>query len=393
MKKSFLSPLLLTISLLFVSCGGDGDGTTRVSADQAFSSTEKEFVYSLFNTEYLWFDEVDSNVDYLAFNTPQSLIDGLKVEQDKWSFSLTSQEYEDIVNQTTSGFGFEYVDGFQIYLVHIDSPAWENLYRGDIILKINGETASSENITEASKNLNVATTFTVDRQGTEENIVITPREYTFKVTEGDVLPGNVGYLRYDSFTSTSVSEFEVAFTNFKASNISDLIIDLRYNGGGSVEVASTLLDNLSNQYPGQRQVYLNWNVNYQSQNSSYYFSDDVESNDLNMQRVIFLVTQNSASASELVISALKPYLGDANVVTIGTATHGKPVGMNGRTYGSNYYFLINFEVKNNAGYTTRLDGIPATCTAEDDFSHQRGDPEETMLKTALDYIANGYTCP
>ena len=280
---------------------------------------------------------------------------------------------------------------FTLYV--LTSPAWEHLYRGDIILKINGEVASNENIAEASKNLNVATTFTVDRQGTEQNIVITPSEYTFKVTEGIILAGNIGYLRYDSFTSTSVAEFEVAFTEFKRSNISDLIIDLRYNGGGSVDVASTLLDNLSNQYAGQRQVYLDWNVNYQSQNSNYYFSDDVESNDLNMQRVIFLVTENSASASELVISALKPYLGDDHMyVTIGTKTHGKPVGMNGRTYGSNYYFLINFEVKNNAGYTSSLDGIPATCPAEDDFSHPRGNPEETMLKTAIYYIQNN-KCP
>ena len=392
MKKSFLFPLLLSLSLLLVSCGGGG-GSTNVNADQPFSSAEKEFVYDLFNTEYLWFDEVASNVDYLAFDTPQALIDGLKVEKDKWSFSLTEQEYEDMVNQTTAGFGFGYTDGFLIYLVRIDAPAWEKLYRGDIILKVNGEAASSENIAAASKNLHVSTTFTIDRQGREKNIVLTPREYTFKVTEGNVLPGNIGYLRYDSFTSTSVTEFEREFTKFKAANISDIIIDLRYNGGGSVDVASTLLDNLSNQHPGQRQVYLDWNVNYQSRNSSYYFSDDIEANDLNMQRVIFLVTENSASASELVISALKPYLGNDKVVTIGTATHGKPVGMDGRTYGSNYYFLINFEVKNNAGYTTGLNGIPATCTAVDDFSHQRGDPEETMLKTALDYIAGGYTCP
>ena len=391
MKKSFLAPLLLSLSLLLVSCGGGGN-STNVNGNQPFSSAEKEFVYDLFNTEYLWFDEVASNVNYLAFDTPQGLIDGLKVPQDKWSFSLTEQDYEDMVNQTTAGFGFGYTDGFQIYLVRIDSPAWNNLRRGDVIVKINGESASHENIAAASQNLNVATAFTVDRLGTDVNIVITPREYTFNVTESAIF-GQVGYLRYDSFTSTSVAEFEREFTKFKAANISDIIIDLRYNGGGSVEVASTLLDNLSNQYAGQRQVYLDWNVNYQSQNSSYYFSDDVESNDLNMQRVIFLVTENSASASELVISALKPYLGDANVVTIGTATHGKPVGMSGRSYGDNFYFLINFFVRNNAGYTTSLNGIAATCTAVDDFSHQRGDPEETMLKTALDYIANGYTCP
>jgi len=392
MKKSFLFPLLLSLSLIFISCGGGGGDGTSVNANQTFSSMEKEFVYDLFNTEYLWFDEVASNVDYLAFDTPQALMDGLKVSQDKWSFSLTEQEYEDMVNQKTEGFGFGYTNEFQIYLVRIDSPAWGHLQRGDIILKINVETATNENIAAASKNLNVATTFTVEHQGTNENIVITPREYTFKVTEGKILNGNIGYLRYDSFTDTSYSEYEAEFTKFKASGISDLIVDLRYNGGGSVEAASGLLDNFVRNHKGDRQVYLDWNVNYKSKNSTYSFDED-ESNDLNMQRVIFLVTKNSASASELVISALKPYLGDTKVVTIGTATHGKPVGMSGRTYGSNYYFLINFEVKNNAGYRTSLDGIPATCTAEDDFTHPRGDEEETMLKTALDYIANGYSCP
>ena len=394
MKKPFLSSLFLSLSLILASCGdGGGSSNTWINADQSFSTAEKKFVYDLFNTEYLWFDEVASNTDYTAFDTPQALIDGMKVPKDQWSFSLTSQEYDDMVNQKTAGFGFGYIPGFTIYMVRINAPAWGKLQRGDVILEINGEAASNENIAEASKNLNVPANFTLQRDGATVNVVITPSEYIFKVTQGEILTGNIGYLRYDSFTSTSVAEFEIQFTKFKTADISDIIIDLRYNGGGSVDVASALLDNLSNQHPGQRQVYLDWNINYQSNNSSYYFSDEIEPNDLHMQRVIFLVTENSASASELVISALKPYLGNSNVVTIGTATHGKPVGMSGRTYGSNYYFLINFVVKNNDGIATGLDGIPATCTAEDDFSHRRGDPEETMLKTALDYIANNYQCP
>ena len=394
MNKSFLSPLLLSLSLLLVSCGGGGgsgilDSTYVNAPSQPFSTAEKEFVNTLFNTEYLWYDKVASDVDYTVFDTPQALINGLKVSQDKWSFALTDQEYENMVNQKTAGFGFGYMQDFTIYLVRIDSPAWKNLQRGDVILKINGEVASSENIAATSQNLNVATTFTVDRQGTEKSIVITPKEYTFKVTEGKILSNNIGYLRYDSFTSTSVTEFEAEFTKFHNDGITDLIIDLRYNGGGSVDVASTLLDNISNQYAGKRQVYLDWNANYKSKNSTYYFSTDTDGNELNMNRVIFLVTQNSASASELVISALKPYLGDANIVTIGDVTHGKPVGMNGRTYGDNYYFLINFYVRNDTGETTSLNGIPVTCAAEDDLTHLRGEIEETMLKTALHYIDTG----
>ncbi len=388
MKKSFLFPFLLSVSLLFISCGG-GSGTSVVNETQIFSSSEKAFVNDLFHTEYLWFDEV-IDIDYSIYETPQLLIDALKVSQDLWSFSMTAQEYDDYINQTTAGFGFRYQEDFTIMQVLIESPAYYKLYRGDKILLINGEPVTHDNLSAASQNLNIATTFRVDRQGIQEDIVVTPREYTFKVTEGKILSGNIGYLRYDSFTSTSVAEFEAEFSKF--GGITDIIIDLRYNGGGSVDVASILLDNLVRNHVGQRQVYLDWNINYKSLNSTYYFDED-EPNDLNMQRVIFLVTQNSASASELVISALMPYLGNANVVTIGDYTHGKPVGMSGRTYGDNYYFLINFYIKNNDGISTDLTGIPPTCQAADDLTHLMGDPQETMLATALSYIANGYTCP
>jgi len=385
MYNKVIYPLLLSISLLLVACGGGG--SSSVPTTQAFTTDEKSFVNDFFHSEYLWFDEV-VDVDYNSYETPQSLIDALRVPQDKWSFSITEAAYEDMVNQTTAGFGFGYTADFTLYLVRINAPAWGLLQRGDRLLEVNGEAVSKENIAQASENLNVSSTFTVLRNGSETTVTLAPSEYSFNVTAGEVLNGNVGYLRYDAFTGTSVAEFETQFTKFKAAGITDLVVDLRYNGGGSVDVASILLSNFTNRYPGQRQVYLDWNVNYQSQNSSYYF-DEVESNDLDMTRVIFLVTQNSASASEMVISALTPYFGSDNVITIGDVTHGKPVGMNGRSYSSNFYFLINFTVRNNAGETTSLDGIAVDCPAEDDLTHLRGDPEETMLKTALHYIDTG----
>ena len=390
-------PLLLSFSLLLVSCGSGGGGGTvadasRLTDSQTFSSAEKAFVNDLFHTEYLWFNDV-ADVEYNAYDAPQALINALRVPDDKWSFTLTQAQYEDMVNQKTAGFGFGYKSDFTIYMVRIDSPAWDKLQRGDKILEINGAAVTNETIAAASNNLGVATTFKVLRVGEgEKEIVITAQEYSFKVTQGKVINSHIGYLRYDSFTSASVAEFEAEFTKFKHDNITDLIIDLRYNSGGSVDVASTLLDNLVIGHEGERQVYLDWNVNYQSKNSTYTFDED-EANDLDMTRMIFLVTKNSASASEMVISALTPYLGKTNVVTIGDTTHGKPVGMNGRTYGSNFYFLINFFVRNNDGETTSLDGIPVTCTAEDDLTHQLGDPAESMLKTAVDYIGNNYACP
>ena len=281
-----------------------------------------------------------------------------------------------------------------IYLVRINAPAYGLLFRGDQILEINGEAVTESLLSQASNNLNTPTTFTVLRNGTHLDVTVTPGEYIFNVSLGKIITQGtqkVGYLRYDSFTESSVAEFESIFTLFHNEDIDELVIDLRYNGGGSVVIASALLDNVTNAYASQRQMYLDWNANYQQYNSSYTFEDaDMQDgNELNMKRVFFLTTKGSASASEAVINALVPYLGDNNIINIGNFTRGKPVGMTGRVYSTNYYFLINFFVKNNAGDTTSFEGISPTCLAEDDITHIMGDENETMLKTALHYIETG----
>ena len=390
-NNKFILILVLTSSFILNSCGSNShpDGDSQV-----FSLEEKQFVHNLFLTEYLWYDQVVSNIDYAQYTDPQLMINDLRLNPpDAWSFTMTQQEYEDYSNQKTAGFGFGYTSDFVVYLVRINAPVYGLLFRGDQILEINGEAVTSTLVSQASKNLNVSSTFTVLRDGSEINVTLIPSEYSFNVSLGKIITQGskkVGYLRFDSFTESSVTEFETIFSTFHNENIDELVIDLRYNGGGSVATASALLDNITNAYSGQRQMYLDWNVNYKHNNSSYTFEDaDMQDgNELNIQRVFFLVTKNSASASEAVISALVPYLGADNIITIGDDTHGKPVGMSGKTYGLNYYFLINFFVRNNAGDTTSFDGIPTTCTADDDLTHLMGDENETMLKTALYYIEN-----
>ena len=388
---------MVVITLVLNSCGSSSGGSES-SGSSVFDQEEKSFLHTLFLTEYLWYDQVASSIDYALYNTSQEMIDGLKLNPpDQWSFAMTEKEYEDFANQETSGFGFGYTSDFILYLVRINAPAYGQLLRGDRILEVNGQSVTQDNLSAASNNLNVQTTFNVLRNNTQIAINVTPRPYAFNVSLGKVINQNgtnIAYLRYDSFTESSVAEFETIFSTFKAANVSELVIDLRYNGGGSIGVASALLDNISNSQPGARQVYLDWNANYKNHNSTYTFesADLSDGNELNMQRVIFLVTYNSASASELVISALKPYLGSSNVVTIGTSTHGKPVGMAGRIHNSTYYFLVNFFVKNTLDETTSFYGIPATCIAEDDISHVMGDPNETMLKTALHYISTNGSC-
>jgi len=395
MKYKVLITLFVTLSLFLNSCGSSSNSS---NSTKTFEQENKIFLHNLFLSEYLWYDQVASNVDYTQFTTAQMMIDDLRISPpDQWSFSMTEKEYEDFANQTTAGFGFGYTSDLTILMVRIDAPAYGKLFRGDQILEINSKAATQELILQASDNIDQETLFTVLRGAQEVQVSVTARPYSFKVSLGKIIvqgSKSIGYLRYDAFTESSVSEFEAIFTTFKTENINELIIDMRYNGGGSISTASALLDNISNVYAGKRQVYLDWNDNYKHNNTNYYFEDaDMQDgNELNMKRVIFLVTQQSASSSEVVISALKPYLGNTNVITVGSATHGKPVGMSGRIDGSFYYFLVNFYVRNNVNETTSFYGIPATCTAEDDLSYSMGDINEAMLSTALYYVSHN-ACP
>jgi C-terminal processing protease CtpA/Prc len=280
----------------------------------------------------------------------------------------------------------------------LDSPADKvGLKRGDIITKINDRDATHANIYNAGKTLEKVVSFSLIRKNSNEecHCSVTPRNYTYKVAKGKTLqtPKNekVGYLRLDSFMGAEniVNQIETIFDNFKKEHIKKLVIDLRYNGGGSVSVASKLLDKLTTTLENKEQFTLAWNDDYSKNNETYRFVKD--NNSLNLEEILFLTTNGSASASELVISAMKPYFSSENLVIIGDKTHGKPVGMGGKTDKNYYYFLINFVVKNSLKFYDYFDGIPVTdgCQVEDDPLHDMGDANESMLKTALHYIDTG----
>ena len=392
MQRYLFSILIFVMAVLIQGCGSSESSSTD------FSQNEKLFLHNLFLTEYLWYDQVAQEVAYDTFEAPQQMIDSLKVLPDRWSYTLTQNDYEEQANQISGGFGFSYSrETFDILFVRIEAPAYGKLLRGDKIVRINEQNVSSDTLTQASQNLNTPTTFEVVRKDELHFIIVTPSDYTFRVSLAKIISQNekkIGYFRYDSFTQRSVEEIEEAFALFKQSNIDELVIDLRYNGGGSLATASTLLDNLTNQHPSQPQFRLVWNENYPNKTDTYTFEEQTlqDGNELSIKRIFFLVTENTASASEAIISALIPYLGDENVITIGQRTHGKPVGMQGRTYGDNYYFLINFILQNANAQSSSFDGIEPTCTATDDITHAMGDSNETMLQSAIFYIEHN-DCP
>jgi C-terminal peptidase prc len=397
-----ISGLLLIVFLS--ACGGNDShkgflgnpisGIPGGSTD-TFDEREKSYLYNLFLVEYYWNTQVPQPFDYAPYTEPQSMIDSLKYDLfDKWSFSLTWQEYDILESQGATGFGFWHLEDFTIYTVVVDSPAQKSgLMRGDKIITINGQPVTDALLLKASQDLNQPTTFGLERGGFPVTLKIIAQEYNYKVISYKVIQSNegqrVGYLRFDEFTDNATSELETAFTYFKNQNIDKLVVDLRYNPGGAVNTASIFLDKIGHSFNNQPQFSLVWNPQNSYRNETLYF-DSNDPNSLTLNKLIFLTTEYSASASELVINAMEPYMHE-NVVTIGTRTHGKPVGMDGRTNGSYIYFLINFAVENAVGFSNYFDGLPPDCTVEDnDFSHQLGDPNEALLNEALYYIDNNH---
>ena len=375
--------LYISIAILYIGC------RTTPSNDY------KPYLFQLFTTQYFWADKVPRDVGYYKYNSPQEMIDDLKYKpKDKWSIAVTQEQNSNFLNQKSAGFGFalrEIDNKFTIIYTEIGSPADRaGIERGDIILKLNHKRVTINSIIEAIRGREESS-FLLYRPSIDRNITITltAKEYKFKVTKASILDDNIGYLRLDSFTEEATEEIDSAFDIFKSKDIKNLVIDLRYNSGGSLVTASILLDKLMRDMDDEVQFKLEWNRQNQNRNLTYRFETD--RNSIDLDKIVFLTTRETASASELVINALRPYLDD-NIAIVGDRTYGKPVGMEGKSYGRYIFYLINFVVKNSNGFYDYFDGLDVNngCYAEDnDFLHQLGDKEEKLLKKALLYIDMG----
>jgi len=376
--------VLVTIFTIFIiGCGSSG------SLDISSYKGYKIVLLNLFKGSYLWSDRVDTtNINILDIQSPQEMVEQLKYKPiDRWSFVITKEENSKLLSSSEYGFGFAYTlldRNLTVFYIRIGSPADRaGLKRGDIILKIDDIDATSS-LLSSSINLNRDVKFTIYRRGEILDIYIKPQEYSFKFTKREIIYGDIGYLRLDLFSPDAIEEIDEVFSFFKSQNIRDLVVDIRYNSGGSVAVASIFLDKLVDNLDDEVQFKLKWNENYRKRDYIYRFESD--ENSLNLDRVVFLTTKMTASASEAVISALEPYI---EVVTIGDRTYGKPVGMEGSFDRFYAYYLINFKIENSIGFSDYFDGLDVTCRSLDDLSHALGDINETMLSDALFFLERG----
>lgn len=205
----------------------------------------------------------------------------------------------------------------------------------------------------------------------------------------------VGYVNLRTFITSANTALRQAFADFRAQGVTDLIIDLRYNGGGLLSVAETLGDLLGgNRRPNEIFTQVTYRPEKAGENEISYFTPQAQS--VSPRRIAFIGYEGSASASELVINAMVPYL-HADVALVGGNTYGKPVGQIAidRTACDDRLRVIAFATKNAAGRGDYYNGLAPvmekTCQASDDVDHPLGDPQEASVRVALDHIA-GRSC-
>ena len=431
MKKKILL-LLIAIATLFVSCFDDLDDTIQPASDLDIGN----FIYRGLNYFYLYKADTPelandnfANQDELntflnSFETPESLFSFLKSPQDR--FSLLVDDYnvlEDALNGVSLNNGMKFglvyypdgssnVFGYIRYVLLGTDAASKNLERGMIFNSINGQQINDTNFSELlslnSYEIDLAIFDGITITPTGESIALVKQQYTenpILIAETLTVQGQkIGYLMYNAFTRDFDAQLNAVFAQFKADGISDLVIDLRYNGGGSVETAIDLSSMVTGQFYNQVFVNEEWNADRQAEYASpKLFNNEIFTgeaiNSLNLTKAYVLTTKRSASASELVINGLNPYI---NMMQVGDTTTGKyqasfllydaPAPNFSKSQanpGHTYAMLpLVFKTSNVLGFTDYAEGLVPDIQLKENYTNLGilGDVNEPLLAAALNDI-------
>ncbi|MFP4092451.1 MAG: S41 family peptidase [Cyclobacteriaceae bacterium] len=399
-KKYFPVYLLLPLFFFLASCEKD-EVVEQIPDEQVFTAEDslKMAVFQVMDEWYLWNDEIpEVNVD--EYETADALMDAMMNKTyDKWSYIENEEDYDALFDRGEyKGYGirmaFDDKGQLRVAFVYNDSPFGRaGVDRSWIIDKINGASVKTLAENGTLNEVLAAESHTFDLikpDGTTATLPMSKSTIGMNtVTEVEVFQlegAKVGYLSFVSFLATSEAELDVAFQQFKAENIDELIVDLRYNGGGRVNIAEMMASNIM----GNGGVGRNFLKYRHNDDKSAEYDQTVPFNSakipLDLDRLIVITSSGSASASELLINGLLPFV---DVVLIGDDTYGKPVGSRPFRFGGYAINPISFKVLNDIDEGEYFGGLQADAYVVDDLSHKLGDPEEARLKEALYFIENG----
>jgi C-terminal processing protease CtpA/Prc len=413
-------------------------------------ASEKRWLRSYFDQAYLWYAEVptvdatlpaysnDTTPGYYAsiddyfeaLKTP-AIVAGTTRRKDQFSFTYPTRAWNQLAQSGVSaGYGIEWSvasstppRGIRIAYVEPGSPAAAaGLLRGDRLQSVDG-VGADDGTAGGVATLNAA--LFPSALGTSRSFVFTRGATTLPataltsaaITKQPVLVSRVlnvggrstGYIVFNDHIATAEAQLVTAVDSFRTAGVTELVLDLRYNGGGYLYLASQLAYMIAGPTPTAGKVFerLQYNDKRTAESNAsrssigfYDTSCDLNSSlnctssrplpSLGLPRVTVLVSGDTCSASESIVNGLRGV--DIDVRLVGTSTCGKPYGFTAKDNCGVSYFPIEFQGVNAKGQGDYAGGFAARCVASDDLDRALGDPAEGQLAAALTLISTG-ACP
>jgi len=388
--------------------------TPPPEADACAPASQQQTVSGYMGQHYFWYDQLAS-ADTSAPTIAAYFNSLLYKPTDRYSFTESTAAYEQRVNigvRTGYGYSLVWQDSQQTQLrvrfVEPKGPAGlAGLKRGDTILSMDGFTPQQVAAGQppAVSTAGVARRVvlrdtqgierTIDMVSAEFPITVVPATAVLEVTREGGATAKVGYIQYQTFAAYGDEAVGAAMQSFADAGVEELVLDMRYNGGGSVAVARDLASMIGGAKTKDKLfAYLRYNPKQVVKNQSIVFlgagaaglpGPTVET----LQRLVVIASPSTASASELVVNALKPFM---PVKLVGGTTYGKPFGSLVRHNCGTTFHAIHFTTLNALGEANYASGFAPDCEVPDDLEHALGDPAERRLAAALHVVKTGQ-CP
>jgi len=380
----------LALGLVLPSCGVAPASPSVTTSGTCSTLGQVSFVRDALQEWYFWYDQLP-NPDPARFSSPEAYLEAVRYRPLDTSFSYIASKAESDAFFSESqfigiGIGTKQTSATELRVAQIfpGSPAKDaGLERGDFLLSINGKAVSDllrtgeiDTIFGPSQiGVVVALSWRSLRSGDTRVASLVKRAVTIPTVSVtrvfDVPRGpRVGYVFLRNFVSPSLAALSAAFRELKEAGADELVLDLRYNGGGLLSVAQHLGGLIGGEATrGEVFVELFHNDKNQSRNSALRF--ELPADAIGFSRLVAITTRGSASASEGVINGLKPFVA---VTLVGETTFGKPVGQYGFDFCESTLFPVAFETRNARGEGSFYGGIPADCAAGDDLEHGARQP-------------------
>lgn len=360
----------------------------------------KEKVYKVMDEWYLWYDKMPKKVDVSLYDNADELLNALMYKKyDKWSYiekEEVEEKYYEAGQYVGRGFGlkWDYEGKLRVSFIYKNTSAYrEGIRRAWQVVKVNGldvDKIKDWNKLLGENVIGVKNIYEfVDTEGKSKTINLTKEVVNMNtVLHRDVILSEgkrIAYLAFKNFINLSKAELDEAFSVFETNTVDELVLDLRYNGGGLLKVAQYLVSKIA-PINANGKTFVGYKHNNKRKDKDETWNIE-KKNNLNLSRVIILVSSSTASASETVINSLRPYM---EVKLIGdNNTSGKPVGMYSFTHKGYEIVPICFQTVNAKGFGDYFDGFKPDAHRHDGLDKDLGDVNESMLSEALYYIKHG----